>query len=182
MPSDYLVPEHAANPKAPSVGVVLARGAGWGSLLGAICGLLVFPVDDLLIFRDEPFSPFSFLIGVYLAAPFGLLYGLVAGFISALCFLPARSTRRPALSARIISATIGPLVVGTISLLVFHPSTSIGGNETIEHVRERLLLFYWFPCTAAALSGALAGGRLARSTQGWAGETSDGGVHRDVAL
>ena len=48
--------------------------------------------------------------------------------------------------------------------------------------RERLLLFYWFPCTAAALSGALAGGRLARSTQGWAGETSDGGVHRDVAL
>ena len=150
----------------PAHSAILWRGAGWGSLWGAVCGFFALPVDDLLTFHDDPFSPYTFLFGIY-AAPFGMLYGLVAGLISALCFLPAASSRRPASAARFIAATVGPLVVGLISLAAFHPSLTVGGNETSEHVAERVLLFYLFPCTAAAVVGALAGGRLASPIPLW---------------
>jgi ethanolamine transporter EutH len=140
---------------------MVGRGAGWGALLGATFGIFVFPVADLLTFRDDPFTALSFLLGV-LTAPFGLLYGAVAGSLAATCFVPLSSVKSPALVARVVSATVAPLAVGLVSRVVFHPSMLIGANETSEHVLERFVMFYGYPCVAAFLAGAVWGGRLAR--------------------
>lgn len=72
--------------------------------------------------------------------------------------MPAQ--RRTDLVARAVAAATAIVVVAAVSRLLFEPSLVVGGNETTEHVVERIVLFYAFPCAAALVAGALSGHRL----------------------
>jgi hypothetical protein len=146
----------------PPVGLVLARGLGWGALLGMVCGFVIPTATDLLTFRDSKPGVAWFLLGLY-TAPFGLMFGAIAGIIAAACFVPLATLGRPGLVARIVSAVVGPLVVAGLSLALFNPRLEVGPNETQEHLNQTILMFYLLPCCSALVAGALFGDRLARS-------------------
>lgn len=148
----------------PSVGRVLARGAGHGAALGAAFGVLLIPVAGLLPGGSDEMDlvPIAYLTIALapLTALFGALYGVVAGLAAAGALLAVPTTRRTALVARATASLAAALVVAVISRLLFEPSLDVGGNETTDHVVERLVLFYAFPCASALLAGAIAGHRI----------------------
>ncbi len=143
------------------VGTILLRGLGYGAMWGGISGYLVFPLTQLLSGASLRDVGLGLLLGV-LSAPFGMLYGCLAGVVVAGAFAPIRGVRHPGRNARILAAVVAPPVVAAISWLVFRPSLRVGANESRSHVVERVLLFYGVPCACALLIGALFGASLAR--------------------
>ena len=152
------------NGRPVPVGLILLRGLGYGALSGGISGYLLFPLTQLLSGSSLGDIGLGFLLGV-LSAPFGMLYGCLAGVVVAGAVAPIRNLGHPARNARVLAAVVGPLVVGAVSWLVFRPSLHVGANENRSHVLERVLLFYAVPCGCALLAGGLFGAALVRQLE-----------------
>ena len=144
--------------RAPSMGLILARGAGYGSLLGGLFGFFIAPASTLVT-SDDPFEPLMFVLGMY-TAPVGFLYGLVVGLAAAALVIMVPVARRTRDVARLVAALGGSVAVVAISALVFHPSLTVTQNEPIENIVETAVIFYAYPALSALLCGALFGQRL----------------------
>jgi len=144
---------------APNVGVVVARGVGYGAVAGGLAAVFIAPVTDLVTFTDDRFDPASILLAV-LTAPVGAVYGLVAGLGcgAVVAFLPAH--RQTPTVARWTAALVGPAIVALIGWWLFRPSLTFGENETPDHAVETLVIAYIYPCTAAFIIGLIGGPRL----------------------
>lgn len=145
--------------RPPSDGLLVARGAGYGALLGAAFGLFVAPVTELVAFTDGRLDLSTIVLGVF-TAPVGMLYGLVAGFLAGAAVLLVPERRRRPVVVRSVAAAAGAFVVIAISWLLIDPSLAVGPNENRRHVVERAVAFYAYPGLSAALCGAVGGLRL----------------------
>ncbi len=144
---------------APTAGVMLARGAGYGALFGGVCGLFIAPVTDLVTFTDERFDPATFLLGVF-TAPVAACYGLVAGLGAASVVALVPNRRLTPNVARWSAALVGPMIVAAIGWWLFRPSLTPGDNETSDHVAETLMIAYIYPCVTAFGVALVGGPRL----------------------
>ncbi len=86
-----------ASGDTPGAGAMLARGAGYGSLFGGLCGIFIAPVSEAVTSHDGRFVPSTFLLAVF-TAPVAACYGVVAGLgaATAVSLLPPQRRTRAA--------------------------------------------------------------------------------------
>lgn len=144
-----------------SAAALLRRGFACGAAIGFVCGFFV--LASAAFVHDPEFGVYL----LYFLVPFGLvsatigaLYGGVAGILVAVAIAPIVGRPWASAAARLLGLVVGTLVVVVMSTVLFRPSLEPGPNETQDHVRERVELFYAVPGAMAAGAGTLLTPRL----------------------
>ncbi len=145
----------------PPTGTLVARGLGWGTLLGALAGYLLVAVALAVAGGASWVAVFYALtLFGFAGAIVGAGYGLVAGGAIALLLTPLRRRRVPSVAVRTVSAVVGAMTVVVLSFVLFSPDLSVGHDRGRSSAVEELLVFYVLPAAAAILAGSFLSPRL----------------------
>lgn len=138
----------------------MGRGVSWGAAIGAGGGVVALATTALF----SGVGAASLVIVVPVVGPVfavvGACYGAIAGAVVGAAVAPIATRPWASAATRLIAATVGVCVVAAISTFVFDPSFEPGANETAEHVRDDVTVFYAVPCALALLAGGLLAPRL----------------------
>ena len=146
-----------------TLGHLLLRGLGWGAAIGFAGGFVLLGLAGVLSRPQPAVLLFVFPVGLVSGAV-GSVYGAIAGMAVATFVAPILRWRYARVAGRVIGAVVGTLVVAAMSAAVFDPDWDPGPNETENHVRDDIVVFYVLPCIMAATAGALLTPKLLIST------------------
>lgn len=118
-----------------------------------MCGFFLLGIAGALSGPQLAVLLFVFPVGL-ISGAVGSLYGAVSGMAVAACVAPILRWNYARLASRVIGAVVGTFVVAAISAAVFDPDWDPGPNETENHVRDDIIVFYVLPCIMAAAAGA----------------------------
>lgn len=145
----------------PTVGTIIARGLGWGLLLGTGCGYAAVSVGVLLSEGVDAIALFYAVTVFGLAgAVVGAAYGLLAGGAVALVLAPLRNRAVPTVVIRTLSAVAGAAVVAAISFVLVSPDLASDADRITSSALTEATLFYVVPCLSAVIAGYALAPRL----------------------
>lgn len=134
-----------------TVATILARGFGWGLLLGAGCGYVAVAIAMLVSEGVDAVAMFYAVTFYGLAgAIVGAAYGMLVGGVVALALTPLRHRKPATPVVRLLGALVGAAVVAAISFFLVSPDLSAGGDRLTSNAAVEASLFFVVPCCAAA--------------------------------